>query len=321
MAQKKAGSLLTQTERGDENIIPQRFIARLTPVTTIQQVPLDTTTTALSTTVIASKLQQTLTDERKKLTTTIDNPIGTSFVDYQYDPESGVVLPVTEEIVAVPAGGSIPTGINADGTFSEYRGLTASFGLKTTRKASGLTHRTYLSWEHVTLPRVLVNFEAVVFYDKKHLDRYGNDEPEGTNPATGEAYPAYENPYHINPGGNIRQVSFNVELKDFSRQYAVTVEEWWQKDAFLLDGATVFSPHGFSFITPFGGASVPECLHGNVSVEYSTGTTHPVLDYLTGSYSWGPTDPDTCEGIVVIQDIQTPYNGGHRRIKKTITVE
>ena len=315
MALKKQQSQpLLQWNRGDANVIPARFLALLNGKSIVQNgVPLDVTPDALSLTTVASSLKQTRTDEREKTTVSIDNPVGKTYVDYKFDPESGKVIPVTQEIVATPTGGDIPTGLDTDGTYSEFQGLTPEIGLLTTQRATGLTTRSYVVTEHIALPRVLSFLTFVAFYDKAFPVRnpFNLLDPDDE---------AYQSTKWIHYPANIVQVGVAFELTDYSGDYPVLVEESWQKEPFTGLAAFNPQPRGISWATPFNSGSIPPCLHGAVSIVYSTGTNHPRYALAEGSFDYDATNYTDVVGDRVIQDVQMPYQGGYRRIKKTATI-
>lgn len=308
---KKQGYSLLQWNRGDENLIPARFLALLNAKTTVTQVPTDIEPATMSVTTVASKLQQTQTDERKLSTTTIDNPVGKVFIDYRFDKLTGLVLPVEHEIVAKPTGGDIPTGIDAGGFYYEYTGLTDAIGIRTKTNASGWT-RSYTVAEHVTLPRVLTEFHLEAFLDRGFPYRNPYNQLDSK-------HPSYQSAPFITPGPSISSVQPYFELTDFSGSYVLTVTESWQKAAFTDLTPTNFQPRGISWASPFGSVSIPPCLHGPVTYYYSTGTEHPRFAYMVGSYAFPATSPSPSglSGTIVIEDTQQPYDGGYRRITKS----
>jgi hypothetical protein len=309
---KKQGYSLLQWNRGDEQLIPDRFRALLNAKTTVTQVPTDVEPAAMSITTVASKLRQTRTDERELSTTTIDDPVGKVFVDYRFDKTTGLVLPVEHEIVAKPTGGDIPTGIDAGGFYYEYTGLTDAIGIRTKTSASSWT-RTYTVAEHVTLPRVLTSFHLETFLDRgfPYRNPYNQLDSE---------HPEFQSEPFITPGPTISSVQPYFELTDFSGSYVLTVTESWQKDAFTDLAPTLFQPRGISWASPFGSVSIPPCLHGSVTYYYSTGTEHPRFSYMVGSYAFPATSPANLSGTIIVEDTQHPYEGGYRRITKSFTL-
>jgi len=307
---KKQGYALLQWNRGDENLIPARFLALLNAKTTVTQVPTDIEPATMSITTIASKLQQTQTDERKLSTTTIDSPTGKVFTDYRFDKTTGLVLPVESEIVAKPTGGDIPTGIDAGGFYYEYTGLTDAIGIRTKTSALPWT-RTYTVAEHVTLPRVLTQFYLVSFLDRGFPYRNPRNQLD-------EEDSQYQATKFIHPGPSISSVQPYFELTDVSGSYVLTVTESWQKAAFTDLAPTNFQPRSISWASPFGSVSIPPCLHGSVTYSYSTGTEHPRFSYLVGSYAFPATSPANLSGPIIVEDTQQPYEGGYRRIRKRL---
>ena len=83
MALKKAkGPLLTSVFKGMLDLLPPKWRARLKTTVTNQENPTDVDVTALSSTLIESKVVQTRTDERKKTDITIEDPSAITLVEY-----------------------------------------------------------------------------------------------------------------------------------------------------------------------------------------------------------------------------------------------
>ena len=245
----------------------------------------------------------------KNTTTTVTGSY-TSLNSVEYDELTGGITPVVQSRVAAGTAG---LALQTDNTFATVEALNPNYSIKTVRTATSLTTRTWKVWENVSLPQVLTTFTSFLWTDKEHLDRYGNDAAEN-------GYPAHLNPYHINPGGNILSATFIAELTDYSGAYEVTVVESFDDQPHVLDGQTVFRPKGFAWETPFGSGRIPPCLHADITISGTTGTTHPKFAFGTWSYAFAATSPATLSGTIVIQDTQEPYKGGWRRVKKSITI-
>lgn len=245
----------------------------------------------------------------KNTTTTVTGSY-TSLNSVEYDELTGAILPIVQSRVAAGTAG---LALQSDSTYATVEAVNPNYSIKTVRTATSLTSRTWKVWENVSLPQVLTTFTPVAWTDKKHLDSYGNTVAEN-------GYPAYLNPYHINPGGNILSSSFIAELTDFSGPYEVTVVEYFDDQPHALDGQTVFRPKGFAWETPFGNGRVPACLHDVITISGTTGTTHPKFAFTVWNYVFAATSPATLSGTIVIQDTQEPYKGGWRRVKKSITI-
>ncbi len=293
--------------------------------TTPTTLAMPTTVVALATGtgVIGAEKERVDANKVRTNNTTVSASSLGSLGGIEFDKETGTVNAITREVVVAGAAGA---AINSSGVYSEITPINTRFSIKTTRKALSAFSRSYNSYETVSkLPRVLTTFDSVVFVDKAHRDPYGNQSSESVaatalHPAA--TYPAYENPYHINSGGNILHAGFDIALTDYNGEYLVAVEDEWSNAPFNLTSAlaTKFQPKGFSWTTPFGSGSVPECLHGTITISYSTGTTHPQYAYIVGSYVFVATAPALLTGTIIIEHSQTSYAGGYRRIKKSITI-
>jgi hypothetical protein len=231
----------------------------------------------------------------------------------EYDELTGTLMPTVETVVA---SGTAGTAIQTDGSYAEVKPINPDYSIKTTRSVTGLTIRTWKVWEHVSLPPVLTTFTQYEWWTKARLARFTNATSETKY---GVTYAAYENPYAVVPA-HITEANFLSELTNYSGQYEVTVVERWQSTAWAGLSATNFKPESFSWATPFGKGQVPHCLHAEITITGTTGTTHPTLAFAVWNYVFPATTPSSLTGDIVIQDTQEPYKGGFRRITKTITI-
>ena len=119
----------------------------------------------------------------------------------EFDKINGDVLPITREVVEAGTAGTV---LQIDGTYATVEPINSRFSIKTTRKTTTLSSsgRSYITWEDVTLPRVLTQFNAVVFTDKAVRDAYQNTVPETVTTYSGDiiTFPEFQNPYHQKPG-------------------------------------------------------------------------------------------------------------------------
>lgn len=214
----------------------------------------------------------------------------------EYDELSGGVMNKTEEVVAAGTSGSALSG----GIFAVIEAINPDWGIKTSRKVTNLTAdagKTWGSYEYVSLPSVLVSIEKTEWWHKEVTDANGNVQPR----------------YLV-------QGNYIPHLRHYSGVYLVTYSLFWSTTAHSLGGATNFRPESFAWSSPFGSGSVPPCLHGTVTLSWSTGTTHPDLEYATGTSTFNATSPSGVSGTIVLQDEQVPHKGGFLRTVKSISV-
>lgn len=287
---KKKGELLTSVVAGDVRTIPARWLATLGVTTTTQESPLDILPDTIAGVKVESGVQQQRTDERNKKIVLIGDPTDVELHGVEYDRETGGLLPYVETIVPEGTAG---LALQSDGTYADVQPLNSLWSLKTTRKATALTTRTWKTWEQIGgLPRVLEYFFLLPYYDKLEA-------PDGPN---------------------VRFVGTYFNLKDYNYQHEVTYVEQWQKDPWTDCAATQLKPEGIYWSTPFGSGNIPPCLHGEYTIDASTGTTHPTYAYAIVTQTFAATTPTTLSGEIVLEDQQMPHLGGWRRITKTITI-
>lgn len=275
--------------KGDGIDFPTRFLAspyRETVATT--QAGTSTTPDALAANgigIISSQVARDGAFKTRKTNVTVSGS-NTALAGYEFDEATGLLLPITEQAVAAGTSG---VALQTDGTYAEVKPFNTAWSIKTTRQATALdsTGRTYSIKEHVSLPRVLTVFTPVVFTDS---------------------------------GGDIRFADFQTELKDYSGGYDITVVERWKSTPWTGLAITNFRPTGFHWITPYSRGSVPECLHGSITISGTTGTSDPVWGYLTWSYSYAATSPTGISGTITLKDTQQPWRGGYLRRTETISV-
>jgi len=99
-----------------------------------------------------------------------------------------------------------------------------------------------------------------------------------------------------------------------SGAFPCTVTEYYTETPAGVDAAAVnpFKPKSVSFSTPFGGLKIAPTLHGQLSFEYSTGTTDPRYKYITGTVNIPQTTPTSYAGMNVLAGYSTtPYRNGY----------
>lgn len=214
-----------------------------------------------------------------RLTVTFGN-----LVSYDLDEETGTVYPVTEEIVPE---GTVGTSVGSDGTYSTIRALNQYFAVKTTRKSTTLTSRTYETVINWAWPPVLKALRFFAVNDKAgELVRYGYD----------------------------------YELKEsYSGPCKANVTEAWAKNAQVAPAITTMIPTAMDFDFPLTrNFSIPRCLHPTITLTEVVGTTHPELEYTVTEKTFGATNYVDWPSSIVASYSQTPYRGGYKR--ETITV-
>jgi len=234
-----------------------------------------------------SSTSQRVTDLKSRHIKTVVSGTPVTLHGVSFDEQSGLLLPYSEQLVAAGTAG---TALQSDGTYAEIEPISPDWSIKTTRKATALTTRTYTIIRPVShLPLVLdwPSGEFFHFYDKD---------------------------------GNIVMDSFNINYLDYNGDYVITVQESWQSTPFTGLSTTNLRARGFSFVTPYGSHVVQPCLHGDITVSGTT-SDHETKwqNDQSWSFSFAATNPSAMPGTVIISDTQTPHRGGFLRIKETIT--
>lgn len=219
---------------------------------------------------------------RKRTTTRAGTP--TPLNGFDFDEATGLLLPTTDQVVAAGTAG---VALDSGGNYSTVTPLNTVWSIKSTRKATALTTRSFAKGEFVSLPRVLTVFEAVAFNDAS---------------------------------GFIGTAGYYHVLKDYSGAYDVTVTETWSATAHTGLSITQLRPEGFSWLTPFDSGTIPPCLHGAITISGTTGTDNPDWQFATWNWVFAATTPSSLSGNIVLVDTQQPWRGGYLRHKETITV-
>lgn len=208
-----------------------------------------------------------------RLTVTFGN-----LVSYDYDEETGLVYPVTEEIVPE---GTVGAGLDSSGFYSTVRALNQYFAVKTTRKATTLQSREYQNVVNWSWPSVLkyLNFFAVE--DK---------------------------------AGELVRFGYDYELKEsYSGPCKATVQESWSRSPVAVPSVTAMMPASMSFDFPLTrDFSIPRCLHGPLSITEVIGTNHPDLAYTVTTKNWPATNYTDWPSQILGSVDQTPYRGGYK---------
>jgi hypothetical protein len=219
----------------------------------------------------------------------------------EYDPDTGGILPSSSQIVA-PTTNSTALGSNGQYTMVEaidkWKSRKRTKTVTTTTGGIGVAGpaaypRTYTSFRHVALPRVLTTFTPLVLDDSS---------------------------------GNIVSAVFYANLTDYSGNHLVTITEQWSNVPFTGLSASPLVATAFEWITPFGGGSIPDCLHPLLEVKASCDSGVVPCGYLryfnTISVDWVSlaTSPSNLSGTITLSDEQEPFRGGFRRRTEQITI-
>lgn len=203
---------------------------------------------------------------------------------FELDEYTGSIFQTTS---TAEENGTAGADVGISGTFTEVRPFNTAWAIKTIRKSTTLTSRTYTTSRHVNLPPVLTVFTPIVF---------------------------------TNSEGQVRHASYYSQFKDFSGPFLVSVEESWSRTAVSIDGPTQLFAQGFSWVIPYSSGSVERCFHEAINIAGTTGTTDPEFGYITWDYTIAATSPTTLSGDIVLADEQIPWRGGFKRTKETITI-
>jgi hypothetical protein len=115
----------------------------------------------------------------------------------------------------------------------------------------------------------------------------------------------------------------------YSGPTKVKVELFWRVDAFVGTGTSKegtfedlarinpMLPEPCVFQTPIATVNVPPTLHEQILVSATTGSSHPVYDYIGTRWLFNATNYTDWPESLVIADSQKPYRGGYLREKIT----
>jgi hypothetical protein len=99
----------------------------------------------------------------------------------------------------------------------------------------------------------------------------------------------------------------------YSGPIVCEIEEFWTEDPDA--GAiqpTVMLPTPIDFNSPTGSFSTAPCLHGQVSISWTTGTKHKIFEFLAETMTFNATTPPTYVGMKIVAGASsTPYLDGY----------
>ena len=272
------------------NDIPERFVVKRTVEQTRQPVANSATPAA----VAGSPLDLAGTRNRVEVGANGNNQVIYSKGDsvlkleidalerWEYDQDTGGVIQVIEEVV--PAG-TTGTALNSSGVFSEVTPINTVWSVKTTRKATDLgTGDDAISYQSVvnySWPAVLIgiNFFAVE-HKNGYLMRYGWD----------------------------------ILMKEaYSGPCKALITEQWTVNPVTISGVTYMQPTGIFFDFPMTrNFSIPECLHGAITLNEVVGSSHPTLAPATTNKTFAATNFTDWPNSIIAGVQQAPYRGGYR---------
>lgn len=211
----------------------------------------------------------------------------------RYDDETGLLIPVSKQVVAASTSGF---ALQGDGSYATVTPTTSVLSLKETDSVvnpSGFS-RTYGVSRRVALPRVLTTFTPHVYNDTD---------------------------------GHIISANVFTQYTDYSGNYAITVFEDWKSTPFTGLSSDALLTQGFQWSVPFGSGDVVESLHPSLTI---TATSSAGLvpagygrfyDSFNVTQTSLATTPTTLSGAtIVLKDEQTHYKGGYLRYKESITI-
>lgn len=211
----------------------------------------------------------------------------------RYDDETGLLIPVSKQVVQAGTGG---TSLQTDGSYATVTPTTSVLSLKETDSVvnpSGFS-RTYGVSRRVALPRVLTTFTPTVYNDTD---------------------------------GNIISANVFTQYTDYSGNYAITVFEDWKSTPFSGLTSAALITQGFQWSVPFGSGDVVESLHPALTITASSsaglvpagyGRFYDSFNITQTSLSTTPTS--LSGSTIVLKDEQTHYKGGYLRYKESITI-
>lgn len=211
----------------------------------------------------------------------------------RYDDETGLLIPVSRQIVAAGTGG---TSLQTDGSYATITPINSVLSLKDTDSVvnpSGFS-RTYGVSRRVALPRVLTTFTPTIYKDTD---------------------------------GNIISANVFTQYTDYSGNYAITVFEDWKSTPFSGLTSAALITQGFQWSVPFGSGDVVESLHPALTITASSsaglvpagyGRFYDSFNITQTSLSTTPTS--LSGSTIVLKDEQTHYKGGYLRYKESITI-
>lgn len=203
-------------------------------------------------------------------------------VDQEYDPLTGKLITVTQELV--PAGTAGETIDPLTGEYATIKQINQFYAIKTTRRPTALgvgsDARSYDSIINWAWPPVLL---AINFF--------------GVN----------------NKDGSLAKMGYNTDFKEgYSGPCRARITESWSPVAIAAPTITPMIPTPMEFDFPLTNLSIPACLHTQITFTEVIGTNHPTLAYTTSTKTFAGTNYTNWPNTIVGQFTQTPYQGGFR---------
>lgn len=209
---------------------------------------------------------------------------------YEMDPMTGIMLPVTIELVAAGTSG---TNLSSDGLFSEVDPLNRRWSVKTTRKASSFagTYREYPIVVDWLWPAVL---ESITFYA---VEKYQRDS---------------EDTY-------VDQYRYHDEVKDaYSGPCKAVVRESWTSTAPAATIPEQMIPKAITWQFLLSQGSIQATLHPSFNITEVVGTEHPEYPYSVNTLSVDATNYTDWPATIVGRITSSPYRGGFLNKRFTI---
>lgn len=185
------------------------------------------------------------------VTVTWEKIAGNPKIAYILDPQTNEIRQVLEE--KVPAG-TLGTAVDANGQYSEVKPINTLWALKTTQFVAGIAGKTAPKqqvWNDVlnySWPDVLYGFDQFAF-------------PSSS--------------------GSIDSVTLRPIWKRqrYDGPCEATITESWSLTPPAIPTLTPMLPREIEYRTPLVSASTPPCLHGDIYLYDTPGTSHPSLGF------------------------------------------
>lgn len=283
-----AGPDLDKVTIQTNNLPPNEYFDELKVTETVQRI---NDATALPTVTPGGGVSLVRNDEEDVAAATriITSFIGagqTILTGQEYDERTGLIMPVTRELVAHDTA----TGANLtdNGTYTEVQALNSQWAIKTTRKATAEIN-TVRSWndvENYYWPAVLTSWSFANILNRSDI---------------------------------IDQVIFHHQMiDDYNGPCDVLYQESWTKTAPAAESTTRMIPTAIRLALVFASYSIPPCLHGAYTVTEASGTNHPRYPSFTNSVTFPATNFTTRPASVIGSVSTRPYRGGYLKRKMTV---
>lgn len=204
---------------------------------------------------------------------------------YEFDPDSGITLPYSQELVAA---GTVPNGLDGTSQYEEISPLSPIWSVKTTRKSTGLASLGSRSWDQIinyTWPAVLVEliFDAVT----------------ARNPATSETYTS--------------KYRYRAIVRDaYSGPCNALITESWSVSPAFLSTPNQMQPRAMEWDMILSQGAIQPTLHPGITLVETTGTTHPTYPYIVNSVEFPATNFVDWPASILADVSQIPYRGGFK---------